>query len=96
MTKMSSKAMKSNDNPNLKSSRSQTRAILSYMKEGNSITPAEARKLFGCDRLGARIMDIERLVGYKPPRRMVEVTGYDADGRPVRKRVMSYHLEKES
>lgn len=85
-----------NENPNPGSSVSQTRRILAYMREGNEITPGEARRLFGCDRLGARIMDIERLVGYKPPRRMVEVTGYDADGRPVRKRVMSYHLEKES
>lgn len=88
--------MKTNDNPNPGSSRSQTRRILAYMREGHSITPAEARKLFGCDRLGARIMDIERLVGYKPPRRMVDARGLDADGKAVTKRVMSYWLQNES
>lgn len=94
MTKTSSKAMQSNDNPNLESSRSQTRAILSYLREGNSITPAEARKLFGCDRLSGRIMDIEKIVGYKPLRKMVKVSGIDPNGRSVMKRVMQYWLQK--
>jgi len=88
--------MQSNDNPNLESSRSQTRAILSYMRKGNSITPAEARKLFGCDRLSGRIMDIEKIVGYKPLRKYVEAKGFDAYGKPIKKRVMSYWLKTES
>lgn len=37
---------------------SQTDLILQYMREGNSITPLEALKKFGCLRLGARIHDI--------------------------------------
>lgn len=94
---MPSKTMKTaNINPNPVSSASQTRRILAYLREGNTITPAEARKLFGCDRLSGRIMDIEKIVGYKPPRKMVNVYGFDADGNLARKRVMSYWLEKES
>ena len=89
-------AMKINDNPNAAATRSQTRAILAYMREGHAITPGDARRLFGCDRLSGRIMDIEKLVGYKPPRKLVEVRGQNADGEPVTKRVMSYWLHDES
>ena len=85
-----------NINPNAKSSLSQTRAILAYMREGNSITPKEARKMFSCDRLGARIKDIERIVGYKPPRAFVHVQDLTADGKPCIKKVMSYWLNPET
>ena len=85
-----------NDNPNPEGSRSQARRILEYMREGHTITPGEARRLFGSDRLGARIMDIERMVGYKPPRRLVQGAGLDPDGRAVTKRVMQYWLYPES
>lgn len=84
-----------NVNPNPRTTVSQTRVILSYMREGRAITPSEARRLCGSDRLGARIMDIEKIVGYKPPRKMVEVTGLDASGNAVKKRVMSYWLRAE-
>lgn len=84
-----------NVNPNPRTTVSQTRAILSYLREGRSITPSEARRLCGSDRLGARIMDIEKIVGYKPPRKMVEVAGTDALGNAVKKRVMSYWLNPE-
>lgn len=84
-----------NANPNSRTTLSQTRAILSYMRQGRSITPSEARRLCGSDRLGARIMDIEKIVGYKPPRKMVEVAGVDASGNAVKKRVMSYWLRAE-
>lgn len=84
-----------NVNPNPRTTLSQTRVILSYMREGRSITPSEARRLCGSDRLGARIMDIEKIVGYKPPRKMVEVVGVDACGNAVKKRVMSYWLHDE-
>ena len=85
-----------NDNPNPKTTLSQTRAILNYMSEGNAITPEDARRLFGCSRLSGRIMDIEKIVGYKPPRKMVEVLGRDAEGHQVKKRVMSYFLNPKS
>ena len=88
--------MNTNNNPNQKESISQTRAILSYMREGNSITPKDTRKMFRCDRLGARIKDIEKIVGYKPPRAFVHVKDLTADGKPCIKRVMSYWLEPES
>lgn len=84
-----------NDNPNPVSSLSQTRAILAYMRAGNTITPREARQMFRCDRLGARIKDIEKLVGYPPLRKLVAVSDYTADGKPTVKRVMSYWLECE-
>jgi hypothetical protein len=84
-----------NVNPNPRTSLSQTRAILSYMRQGRAITPSEARRLYGSDRLGARIMDIEKIVGYKLPRKMVEVSGMDASGHAVKKRVMSYWLRAE-
>lgn len=88
--------MATNDNPNQSVTLSQTRSILAYLREGHTITPLEARTLFGCDRLSGRIMDIEKLVGYKPPRRYVKVMGRDSEGRPKEKRVMSYWLEKDS
>lgn len=87
--------MATNNNPNPTSTQSQTKKILAYMKQGYSITPREARKLCRSDRLGARIMDIEKIVGYKPPRKRVEVVDYDNDGRPIIKRVMSYWLRDE-
>lgn len=85
-----------NINPNAKSSLSQTRAILAYLREGNTITPRDARKMFRCDRLGARIKDIERIVGYKPPRAFVHVQDLTADGKPCIKKVMSYWLNPET
>ena len=85
-----------NINPNSQTSLSQTRAILAYMRAGNSITPGEARNLCGSDRLGARIKDIEKIVGYKPPRAYVTVMGKDAEGNPKKKRVMSYWLNPET
>lgn len=37
--------------------------ILHWLQAGNSITDAEARDLFGCARLGARIWDLKK-AGY--------------------------------
>ena len=87
--------MSNNINPNAQNCLSQTRAILAYMRAGNVITPDVARRKFGSDRLGARIKDIEKIVGYEPPRRYVKVIGKDANGNPKEKRVMSYWLESE-
>ena len=39
---------------------SQASRILEYMKAGNSITPLDALRLFGCMRLGARIYDLKQ------------------------------------
>lgn len=87
---------KTNENPNAKSSISQTRAVLAYMREGNAITPLEALNKFGSLRLSAIIKNIEKIVGFPPPRGYVTVEGRDAQGRPCKKRVMSYYLPDES
>lgn len=88
--------VKHNENPNVKSSLSQTRAILAYMQEGHTITPLEALDKFGSMRLSAIIKNIEKIVGYEPPRQLVQVRGRDAQGNACTKRVMSYWLHKES
>ena len=38
----------------------QSNQILEYMRQGNSITPLEALRLFDCMRLGARIYDLSQ------------------------------------
>lgn len=48
-----------NLNENHVSSKSQADLILDYMLTGKTITPLEALKLFGCNRLAARIADIK-------------------------------------
>ena len=48
-----------NVNENHTASKSQTDMILDWMLSGHSITPLEALKLFGCNRLAARISDIK-------------------------------------
>jgi len=55
--------MKDNFDPNEKSSASQAKRILEYLKEGNRITPLDALRIFGSFRLGARIADIKEM-GY--------------------------------
>jgi hypothetical protein len=84
-----------NNNPNKKSSLSHTRAILAWMRAGNTINDELCRKKFHCTRLGARIKDIEKIVGYKPLRKFTEVWGFDAEGNPVKKHVMFYWLRQE-
>lgn len=43
---------------------SQNKAILDYLKNGNSITAIEALEMFGCFRLSARIGEIKwQLIG---------------------------------
>lgn len=84
--------MKTNDNPNPTTSLSQTKRILAYMQEGNTITPLEALMKFNCFRLGARISDIEGIIGYPPERKKVAVV--NSEGKKVH--VMSYWLPKEA
>lgn len=80
-----------NINPNISTSASQTRRILAYMREGNTITPQEALREFGTMRLGARIADIEKIIGYAPLRKRVAVR--NAEGKTVY--VCQYWLQKE-
>ena len=63
---------------------SQKAMILDWMLLGNSLTPVEALKMFGCFRLGARIADIKEM-GYLVHIEMV----YD---RRTGKRYASYSL----
>jgi hypothetical protein len=49
----------------------QTIQILEYLKAGNSITPLDALRKFGCMRLGARIYDPKQ-DGYVINTRMVK------------------------
>lgn len=62
-----------NDNPNPRTSGSQTSLILEYMRDGNAITSLEALALFGSSRLSARIKDIEKRTGLTPSRKKVHV-----------------------
>lgn len=82
--------MNENRNPNEKSSASQTRRILEYLEKGGRLTHRKAERMFKCSRLGARIKDIEKIIGYKPPREFIWVI--DRDGE--RKHVMQYYLKK--
>ena len=40
--------------------RTQSNQILQHLLDGNSITPIEALKKFGCFRLGARIFELRK------------------------------------
>jgi len=70
-----------NENPNTATSASQTKQILEYLQQGNTITPLEALRKFGCFRLTSRIWDIEQLTGIRPKRERVKVT--NAQGQQV-------------
>jgi len=73
-----------NINENHTQSLSQNAQIAEYLRQGNSITPIDALKLFGCFRLGARIADIKKAYGWDiESNRVVTPTG---------KRVASYRL----
>lgn len=82
--------MNENDNPG--TSTSQARQILAYMRAGHTINPLEALRLFGCFRLGARIKDIEALIGRSPSRRKIQVQ--NRSGKAVW--VCEYWLEEQA
>jgi hypothetical protein len=46
--------------PTMTTKAAQTIQILDYLKAGNSITPLDALRKFGCMRLGARIYDLKQ------------------------------------
>ena len=80
-----------NINLNAENSSSQTRQILAWMKAGNRINPMEALRRFGSFLLGARIKDIEELIGYPPSRQKIQVE--NRQGKTVW--VNEYWLEGE-
>lgn len=53
---------------------SQEQSILAYLERGNTITPQEALKMFGCFRLAARIRDLKDR-GYAISCEKVEANG---------------------
>ena len=53
---------------------SQANEILQYMKQGHSLTPAEALHKFGCFRLAARVDEL-RKHGHDVKTVIVEVNG---------------------
>jgi hypothetical protein len=63
-----------NINDNHANSASQTRQILAWMREGNRITGLEALTRFGVMSFTRRICDIEKIIGYPPERRRIQVT----------------------
>lgn len=67
-----------------KRGKSQKEQILDYLKQGRSLTPMDALKMFGCLRLGARIADIKEM-GYLVHTEMVH-------DRRTGKRYASYSL----
>ena len=74
-----------NDNPNIQSSESQCKRILTYLLNGR-ITSLEALRLFGCMRLASRISDLRKShpeIKFKATR--VETT--------TGKRVAQYYIE---
>ncbi len=64
---------------------SQTDRILAHLK-CEPITPLQALRLYGCLRLGARILDL-RSKGYAISTDMIEISG--------RQRVARYSLDKK-
>jgi hypothetical protein len=56
--------------------------ILAHLRDGNSLTPLEALRRFGCFRLGARIWDLKQ-DGHDIRTELVDVNG---------KRVAKYRM----
>jgi hypothetical protein len=53
---------------------SQNNRILAYLRQGHSLTPLVALRLFGCFRLAARAWDL-RQAGYKIKQRLITIRG---------------------
>lgn len=49
-----------NERKNRIMGKSQVDLLLAYLKSGRSISPTEARTVFGIERLAARILDLRR------------------------------------
>ncbi len=68
------------------STESQKKAILKWLKDGNTITALQALKMFGCMRLASRINNLKN-DGFIISREMIEVNG---------KRVAKYWLNENN
>lgn len=67
---------------------SQTLQIYLHLQKGKTLTALEALELFGCFRLSARILNVEKDYGIRPERRMIPTkTG---------KAVTQYFIPKQS
>ncbi|WP_051013786.1 helix-turn-helix domain-containing protein [Pararhodospirillum photometricum] len=64
--------------PALRQDASQQEGILGHLERGGALSQAEARRLYGCSRLAARVWDLKQ-AGYPVRSRMVR----DPDGRLV-------------
>jgi len=64
----------------------QANKILFYLKQGHSITPLEALKLFQCFRLGARIYELKKR-GYLIQKKMIITNN--------KKYIAEYRLEEK-
>ena len=53
---------------------SQNDNILSYLEQGNTLTPLEALQMFGCFRLAARVWEL-RCKGHNIESETIEVGG---------------------
>jgi hypothetical protein len=53
---------------------SQNNRILAYLRQGHSLTPLAALRMFGCFRLAARIYDL-RYIGVNVKQRLIRIRG---------------------
>jgi hypothetical protein len=53
---------------------SQNNRIYTYLKQGHSLTPLVALKMFGCFRLAARVYDL-RYIGVNVKQRLIRIRG---------------------
>jgi hypothetical protein len=53
---------------------SQNNRILAYLRQGHSLTPLVALRMFGCFRLAARIYDL-RYIGVNVKQRLIRIRG---------------------
>ena len=53
---------------------SQNNRILAYLRQGHSLTPLVALRMFGCFRLAARIWDL-RQHGHEIKQRLITIKG---------------------
>jgi len=58
-----------------RTSSSQKAALADYLRRRKSISPAEARTVFGIERLAARMYDLRGVVNYRPERK-VDAAGH--------------------
>lgn len=76
-----------NTNDNHNSSKSHTESAYRHMLSGGFVTGAYAYSKWGCSRLAARILDIEKRYGIRPARQTIKVGV---------KRVKQYWIEREA